>query len=213
MLSGLDLKVEYHGEEDDIQQDFFAPCFSNCVRYDRCAETLSVDSLLAITTRFDNFLSGQVKMRFIAGHRIGVRDMDILEKIFSGTEGGSNQLSRHIASASSMVQRGQIMVRVAVPMLAQADGGFLRRMGSFEDENGDMVVFTGSAGQSFCEKQNDFESVDVYTSWNDTERVTAKTRHFQKLWDDDMGNIRTYDFAHAMKSNLLKYSAEWAIRD
>ena len=35
-LKNLNLKEEYRSDEDDIVAEFFFPCLSNCIEYDRC---------------------------------------------------------------------------------------------------------------------------------------------------------------------------------
>ncbi|MEK0353810.1 MAG: DNA repair helicase, partial [Nitrosopumilus sp.] len=59
----------------------------------------------------------------------------------------------------------------------------------------------------------DFESVDVFTSWNDKSRVERKVKDFEELWENKTKYVQVYDFMYAIKNNLLKYSSEWLYRD
>ena len=60
-------------------------------------------------------------------------------------------------------------------------------------------------------KSKNFETIDVFTSWNDKTRVETKIEDFEKLWLDETASVKTFDFDYAEKNNLLKYSSEWAV--
>ena len=60
-------------------------------------------------------------------------------------------------------------------------------------------------------QDQDFESVDVFTSWNDSSRTKTKIADFENLWENKTKNLEMYDYAKAERENILKYSAEWAI--
>ena len=40
-LKNINLKEEYRSDVDDIVAEFFFPCLSNCIEYDRCVNYLS----------------------------------------------------------------------------------------------------------------------------------------------------------------------------
>ena len=60
-------------------------------------------------------------------------------------------------------------------------------------------------------KNTNFESIDVFTSWNDKSRVETKIDDFEKLWTNETNSVNVFDFNYAENHNLLKYSSEWAI--
>ena len=39
-LKEINLKEEYRSDRDDIVAEFFFPCLSNCIEYDRCVDFL-----------------------------------------------------------------------------------------------------------------------------------------------------------------------------
>ncbi len=211
MLRKLDLKLEYCSDTDDIVHDFFFPCFSNCVTYDRCVDIFSVKTLFTMAQQFENFVSGKTRIRLIVGHRLGARDIGILTKYITEPACDFDHDDKMVNTVCKMMQQKQIMLRIAIPSFAESSGEFSQRLGIFGDGAGDVVAFTGTSKVSFYEQQKDFESVDVFTSWNDPERVKNKISNFQDLWNDRTENVRVYDFDYANKHNLLKYSSGWAI--
>ena len=101
-------------------------------------------------------------------------------------------------------------VDIATRAVNFANTKFSEKIGIFHDENNDIVAFTGTSNVTFDNQNRNFESIDVFTSWDDLERVKIKVADFEKLWTDTTKSVQVYDFEFAEKNNLLKYSPEWA---
>ena len=67
-LKEIELKEEYRSDRDDIVAEFFFPCLSNCIEYDRCVDFLSIQTLATISMAFDNFTGGKAKLKMVTGH-------------------------------------------------------------------------------------------------------------------------------------------------
>jgi len=85
-------------------------------------------------------------------------------------------------------------------------------MGIFRDSNDDVVAFSGTSNITFDTQNRNFESIDVYTSWDDKSRVDVKINNFENLWTNKTKYVEVYDLLFAERKNLLKYSAEWAFK-
>ena len=208
MLRDVNLKMEYNSESDDVMQDFFAPCFSACTTFDRCVDHFPLDNLVSLVTKFGDFAAGNVKVRLIVGHKFGIRDVNTLSKIFMGTyrKGRKSDIMDRI---NSMVQQKDIMMRVAVPVSEEPGVVFDERLGIFGDSQGNMVAFNGSLISKYRDRE--FETVDVFTSWNAPERTARKRRNFQHLWEGKSTMLHICDFVDADKNGMLKYESEWAV--
>lgn len=213
-LRDVALKEEYRSDRDDIVAEFFFPCLSHCIEYDRCVDFLSIQSLATIAMAFDNFSSGKAKLRMITGHRFKSQELNILTKLFSDkyTKSFDGKLIRDskIQKLQDIVNKGQIELKVAIPNSEQITNSFSERIGLFVDEHDDMVAFTGTSKESFSTQTRDFESVDVFTSWNDKSRVERKRKDFDELWENKTKYVEVYDFLYAEQNSLLKFSSEWA---
>ena len=86
---------------------------------------------------------------------------------------------------------------------------FSERIGIFKDDKDEQVAFTGTSKESFSSETRDFESVDVFTSWDDKTRVERKMLDFEKLWKNKTKYVDVCDFTYAEENNLLKYSSKW----
>jgi len=216
-LRNLSLKEEYRSDKDNLIAEFFVPCLSNCIEYDRCIEYVSMKSLTTLSLGMENFASNHAKMRIITGHRLGTRDMEILSKLFSNKKNGKLKFSGNLIRDSklemikSIIDNNKLEIKIAIPSSEEIVGSFAEKIGIFIDENDDAVAFTGTSNETFNTQNKNFESVDVFTSWDDKSRVAKKISNFNELWENKTEYVEIYDFDYAEENNLLKYSTDWAI--
>ncbi len=215
-LRELNLKEEYRSDTDDIISEFFVPCLSNCIEYDRCIEYVSVKSLTTLALGFENFTSNKAKMRIITGHRFRASDLDLLSKLMSNNKNefkinGKLIRDSKIRKLKDIVSNNKLQVKIAIPNSEEVVGAFDEKIGIFLDENDDVVTFTGTSSETFNSQNRNFESVDVFTSWNDKSRVERKIKDFELLWENKTKFVDVCDFTEAEEKNLLKYTSQWAL--
>lgn len=213
-LRDIRLKEEYRSDRDDIITEFFFPCLSHCIEYDRCVDFLSIQALATIAMAFDNFFLGKAKLRMITGHIFKTAELGLLTKLFSEkyTKRFDGKFIKDvkIQKIQDIVNNGQIELKIAIPNSEQIANSFSERIGIFLDDQDQRVAFTGTSKESFATQTRDFESVDVFTSWNDKSRVERKVKDFSDLWENKTKYVEVYDFLYAEKNGLLKFSSEWA---
>lgn len=216
-LREIELKEEYRSDRDDIVAEFFFPCLGNCIEYDRCVDFLSIETLATIAMAFENFSEGKAKLRMVTGHRFKTSDLNLLTKLFSEkfTKSFEGKLIKDskITKLQEIVNNGQIEIKIAIPNSEQVADSFSERIGIFRDDNDQAVAFTGTSRESFSTQTRDFESVDVFTSWNDKSRVERKMKDFEDLWENKTKYVQVYDFMDAEENSLLKYSSDWILQD
>ncbi len=216
-LREIELQEEYRSDRNDIASEFFFPCLSNCIEYDRCVDFLSIQTLATISMAFDNFVEGKAKLRIVTGHRFRAADLNLFTKLFDEkykkSFDGKQIKHSKIEKIARFFDNGQIELKIAIPNSEQVANSFSERIGIFRDEHDQVVAFTGTSSESFSTQTIDFESVDVFTSWNDKSRVERKVKDFEELWENKTKYVEVYDFMYAIKNNLLKYSSEWILQD
>lgn len=216
-LREIDLKEEYRSDIDDIVAEFFFPCLSHCIEYNRCVDFLSIQTLVTISMAFENFSAGKAKLRMITGHRFRTGDLNLFTKLFSEkytkSFEGTFIKNTKIQKLQDIVNNDQIELKIAIPNSEQIANSFSERIGIFRDEDDQSVAFTGTSRESFSTQTRDFESVDVFTSWNDRSRVERKMKDFEELWQNKTKYVEVYDFMFAEENNLLKYSSEWIMQN
>ena len=223
-LRDLSLKQEYRSDRDDVVSEFFIPCLTNSIQYDRTIEFISVKSLSTLTFGLENIQDHHAKIRLVSGHRFGTSDLNAIVKLFdqhnNGRLNGRIYLDKKIGDLiqdskirrlKSIIEDFKLEVKVAIPNSEYVDGVFEERMGIFRDTNDDVVAFSGTSNVTFDAENRNFESVDVFTSWDDKSRVETKIKNFENLWSDKTNYVQIYDLVYAEKKNLLKYTTEWAV--
>ena len=214
-LREIEFKEEYRSDRNDIVAEFFFPCLSNCIEYDRCVDFLSIQTLATISMAFENFAEGKAKLRMVTGHRFRSSDLNVFTKLFSEefTKSFKGKLIKDskIQQLQRIIENGQMELKIAIPNSEQVADSFSERIGIFRDEHDQAVAFTGTSRESFSTQTRDFESVDVFTSWNDKSRVERKMKDFEDLWKNKTKYVQVYDFMEAEKNSLLKYSSDWVL--
>ena len=215
-LRGLSLKEEYRSDRDNLIEEFFIPCLDNCIEYDRAVEYATLKSLTGYYFGLKSFLENNVQIRFVIGHRLRTSDLNILSKLY-GKKNGKLSLNlsptkeKKLSVLKQMIETNKLKIKIAIPNSDEVFGSFSEKIGIFHDENDDAVAFTGTSNETFDPQNRNFESIDVFTSWNEKSRVDIKTNDFENLWQNKTKNITVYDFDYAVENNLLSYSAEWVL--
>jgi len=223
-LRDLPLKQEYRSDKDDVVSEFFIPCLTNSIQYDRTIEFISVKSLSTLTFGLENIQDHHAKIRLVSGHRFSTSDLNSIVKLFdqhsTGRLNGKINLDNKIGNfiqdskirqLKKIIEDFKLEVKVAIPNSEYVDGVFEERMGIFRDTNDDVVAFSGTSNVTFDAENRNFESVDVFTSWDDKTRVDNKIKNFENLWANRTNYVEIYDLVYAEKKNLLKYTTEWAV--
>ena len=214
-LRELKLKEQYRSDRDDLISEFLMPCLNNCIQYDRAVEFVTLRGLTTLSLGFHNSTSN-ARIRMITGHQFNISDLNMMKKIFSRNGNRLNfnpELIRDIKMEQirRFVMDGNLMFKIAIPNSEEINGSFSEKIGIFRDANGDSVAFSGTSNFMLARQSSNFESIDVFTSWNDRSRIDPKIDDFEKLWTNETNAVKVFDFDYAEKHNLLKYSSEWAI--
>ena len=213
-LRDLSLKQEYRSDTDDVVSEFFIPCLTNSIQYDRTVEFISIKSLSTLTFGLGNIQDHHAKIRLVSGHRFGTTDLNVLKKLFDQRvthRFNGNLIRDHkITELQKIINDFKLEIKIAIPNSEYVDGTFEERMGIFRDTNDDIVAFSGTSNATFDAENRNFESVDVFTSWDDKSRVETKINNFEKLWNNETEYVQVYDLIFAERKNLLKFTTEWA---
>ena len=200
---------------DDVVSEFFIPCLTNSIQYDRAVESISIKSLSTLTFGLGNMQDHHAKIRLVSGHRFSTTDLNIIKKLFDQRTNhrfNGNLIRDHkITELQKIINDFKVEVKIAIPNSEYVDGVFEERMGIFRDTNDDIVAFSGTSNATFDAENRNFESIDVFTSWDDKSRVETKINNFEKLWNDKTEYVQVYDLIFAERKNLLKFTTEWAI--
>lgn len=217
LISGS-LKQEYRSDTDNIHRDFYVPCLTNAVKYDRAVGYFTSDSLALIARGLVPFISNPGSlMRLVASPVLNLEDEKAIyerpadEQIQYLTRLLTESVDKAIATASHrhlefltwMVFSGKLQIKLAFRPSHQ--GIFHEKIGIFTDSNDKHIVFTGSMNETGAGMSSNFESFDVFTERDDLRRITSKIAHFESLWTKKQPNLTVIDFTEASKALLERY--------
>lgn len=209
-LRDIDLRQEYRSDRDDLISEFFVPCLSNCIQFDRSIEFVTAKSVTALLGGFRNIANVGARLRIITGHRFAAEDLHLMTKILSDVKKNKQTFNNDFPNyevydiLKKIIQNKKLEIKIAIPRLNNAGGFFVENIGIFRDLEGDAIVFRGTSSQTFSRNGN-FESIDVFTSWNEKSRVERKILNFEDLWNNKTRNVEVYDFSDAERNRLLRY--------
>ena len=212
MLRDLELKIGYDSESDNIVEDFFVPCIQNCTMFAKSTNFFSLETLTSIIDALGE-TPADFTMNVVTGRTFHVKDFETVSNVFlhsGNTRNKSTEKQRHV---EELLRSQRILIRIAASHEGEDADNTLEEIGFFKDSNGDVVLYDGIISKSFLKRGKKFESIDVFTSWEDEARLQRKRKYFQDLWKDNARRFDVYDFMDASKSGLIKYSFGWAIDD
>lgn len=115
-----------------------------------------------------------------------------------------------------LIEKGILDIKVA-DKFEQYDetdiGMFHEKIGLFVDENGNTIAFCGSLNESDNAYSKNFESIQVFKSWEETRRVAIIEDDFDRLWEDKTNSLCVYDFPEALTKKLFKYQKPTYIKN
>lgn len=211
ILSDIFFKHEYRSDRDDLVSEFFIPCLSNCIQFDRSIQSVTAKSISTLSAGFKNFAKNEAKIRMVTGHRFKPEELGLLSKVFYSEKKEKNPIEHDIESGNEVeilrkiVHNNKLEIKIAIPNQNEFRGSFSENIGIFRDSENNVVAFTGTSNETFTNEDRNFESLDVFTSWNDKSRVETKIEDFENLWNNKTKYVNVFDFSYAEKYKLLKY--------
>ncbi len=89
---------------------------------------------------------------------------------------------------------------------AMSRGLYHEKIGIFSDSDDQHVAFTGSSNETAGGLVENFESIEVFRSWQDPEgRVASKIEDFERMWDNDTPGLRVIQFTDASTELLERF--------
>ena len=211
-LRELQLKPEYNTDEDDIIQDFYAPCLEKATKYDRAVGYFRASIYRELGEDLLNFVIKGGKVRIVCSPDIPEPDETAAREGYElrGKRTREEQEISLIKILEKMAETPEEkdcleMLRLLIEkksldlFIALRPGGiYHRKIGSFEDDYGNKVVFSGSGNEtrsaiaSIEDWVND-EVFDVYCNWGDQyekNMARIKEKHLQNLFSGQSGRTQ-----------------------
>jgi len=218
-LRDLGLKEYYRSDSSNLVKDFYVPCLSQAVRYDRAVGYFSSGALEVAGQGLPSLIRREGRMRLIASPHLNEEDVEAIRKGYIDREAimtrrlvaaidlhPSAILRDRLSFLAWMVANGTLDIKVAM-ISKGAAGIYHEKLGMFIDSEGHIVTFCGSPNESAAGFTSNFECIDVYRSWIESENLRARTKleHFEDLWQNRTNGLDVLPFPEAARQQLIQY--------
>ena len=195
-LTDIPFRRDYTPENcADFVADFYEPALAQAVRYDRTTYTFSAAGLQTAARGVAGLLANGGCIRLICDHKVtpethaailagrrqaqAVLRQDVAPTDLTAVTPDDIAGKRALDLLTWLVAENRLDIRVAI---VPDDGLFHEKMGIIVDATGNCVAFHGSLNETRAGVQDNYESFDVFTSWQDPARAADKVEQFETLW-------------------------------
>jgi len=231
-LSDRHWKIGYGSDEDNLITDFYIPALECALQYDRKAGFFNSSILSRVARGIGALLENQGRMRLIMGCQFSPEDLQAVQQGYALRDALTSRLDtdltppsnfaqlKHFEILSWLIANQYLDIRIAIPLkpsglpessdrVLDPQHLFHEKVGIITDANGDRLAFNGSNNESIGGWQANRESFHVFFSWDggrDLERVQHECDRFERLWKDELPNVRVFEIPTAVKQKLLRYA-------
>ena len=220
MLPDIQLRNYYRSDRNNLLRDFYIPCIKESVKYDRAVGYFSSWTLSAAASGLEPFIASGGEMRLVASPFLTREDAAAIETGYAQREEiiakalvrglripAPDPVNERIGYLAWLISEDRLSIKIALVERSDKVGIYHEKIGVFADEKKNAVAFTGSANESIGGLIANFESVEVYRSWreSDSERVAQKMEDFTALWEEKTPMLQVFDFPEAARRELLNF--------
>ncbi len=217
---GLSLEPWYTSTRTNLVQEFYIPCLTRAVRYDRAVGFFSSSLYAVASVALSQFIRHGGRMRLVCSPHLSGSDVEAIERGLTLRDRVQERLISDIQELTSdltnvpavellatMIGAGVLELKIAYR--PRKIGIFHSKLGVFST-NTWAVGFEGSANESragFAENGN-HESFAVFTSWSndvDRERVIGLRDYFNSLWEGREPRLEVVEFPELPRDELRVY--------
>ena len=223
-FSNIKINKEYRVPRDNIVEQLYIPLLRETVTYKRSVGFFTSSALLEIATGLSSLVKNGGKMLLIVSPYLDEADVEAINK---GYELRDNIIERAMLKyleepenyfeeeklnlLATLIAQEKLDIKIAFSYKNNKLGLYHEKMGIFCDSENNKVAFSGSMNESKTAFVENYETIDVYTSWtseDSAERVRYKEIAFEKLWNNTDEMAKVEEFPKVVKEKLLQYKKD-----
>lgn len=217
----LDIKISYISYGDDnIAASLIVPALKCTKLYRRSVGFFSSSVFELIMPGIKDLVKNKGKIELIASPRLNADDYEAIKVGYDAKEQYISETfstefqeeldklnDRDLMMLAELIAKGYLDIRLAVTLNEQTKeiGMYHDKLGILEDNDGNYVVFYGSANSSLSGYKNNYEKVRVVKSWIDGQResVNDELDEFSSLWNGTNPYVSVYDYKEGAKKDIV----------
>ncbi len=175
----LQWKSVYRAGDQNLFKEFYIPALERSTSYDRAVGFFSSHSLVSNLCGLSRLVANGGSMRLVIGHPLEETEFmavkqgyrlaelfdDIDQKLSEILKEQSNSLDLNLQLLSLLIASSRLEIKFAF----RRKGMYHEKIGVLSDNNGDKLVFQGSANETIYALEDGYnaESIMVFPSWRE----------------------------------------------
>ena len=215
----LNLKTEYRSRRNDVIKDFYNPTLSQATIYKRAVGFFSSSALVAMREGICGLIKNGGSIQMITSPYLSQEDFEAISCGFRRRNDVIKETllrelktpqgifkEKRLNLLSNLIAVGRLNFRIAFLEDGNEVGMFHEKLGIVHDVAGNVIAFSGSMNESANAFFNNYETIDVFTSWtHDAARVAIKEAAFDLLWKGTECGVKVLDFSDVREEILRRY--------
>ena len=220
-LRDINIEPEYRTMLVDVTSALVVPLLEQGVSYNRAVGFFSSSALIEISKGIGALAKNGGRIRMIASPNLSEKDVDAIEKGYESKAAfieksvldelpdfeslTQNEKNRYNLLAN-LIAQGILDIRIAFIEKSCGMGIYHEKVAIVEDASGDKVAFAGSMNESKTALIENYETIDVFCSWDDPQdRVRKKEEAFEAIWNGTEKGVSTYNFVSVKDEIRRRY--------
>lgn len=213
----LNIKLSYISQgEESIAKAFLNPVLKKSILYRRSVGFFSSGVFNSIIDGIVGLVRNNGKMEIIASPHLTDEDIKAIslgykkrDEIINSTF--SKDFIMEIEKLDDeklqllvkLIAEGILDIKIAV---THTDGIYHDKLGILEDQDHNIIVFYGSANESYSGYEQNYEKIRIIKNWDqaDFNKVEDECQEFETLWSGTNPFITIYEYKECAKNNILK---------
>ena len=219
------IKLEYRTLSDNLVDSLYIPCLKKASLYKRAVGFFSSSILLQISKGLCAMEANKAKIKLLISPKLDKQDYDAI------VNGYNNQFQEYInnkfeelfedvydeesinrfALLSHLISIGLLDIKVVILRENNDRAMYHEKMGIMQDQDGNVIAFSGSANETENGYNLNYEAIDVYCSWKSEDaeqRAGLKDLAFNRLWNGTEKGTIVLKFPDIIVNKLLIYESK-----
>mgnify|MGYP004452621297 CR=1 FL=1 len=211
----LSLRKHYKTYKNDIIKEFYTPVLKQAVLYQRAVGFFSSAALIDLTKGISGMIKNGGRIQFIVSPLLTQEDIDAINKGYEKKKIISIALMREFREPENyfqeerlnwlayLIEEGFLEIKVAFTPPNKEMGMYHEKVGIVTDRFGNKIVFTGSLNETINAFHNNYESIVVFNSWEESkEYADEMQKDFDILWNNEDSDLEIIEFPDVVKEKF-----------
>lgn len=206
-FTDLCLLKHYKTYKNNIVKEFYTPVLQEAVLYQRSVGFFSSTALIELTKGIAGIVKNGGKIQFIVSPYLSQEDVNAIQKGYEKKKVIEQALLREFKEPENyfqeerlnllayLIEDGHLEIKVAFTPPNRSTGMYHEKVGILTDKFGDKIVFTGSLNETINAFYNNYESIVVFTSWEESKLYAEEMQaDFGSLWNNEDKDLEVIEF-------------------